>query len=153
MDYKESRIEYCNYIADRIFNKLKDEQEYELLTYALCGMCLGLRNSDILKLEWDQFDLENKIIKNVILTKLSNQRGKEVKIDITFPVNLSIPFYERFKYALDRWSEMTDDKIKVFPNLKTWGTSDRIGEIIGVLGFNTHDLRSMSIVLLDGISL
>jgi integrase len=142
MDYQESRKEYCQYMSERIFNKLREAEEYELLAYALCGLYLRLRSSDILKLEWNQFDLENMIVKDVYLTKLSNQRGRETTID-------TMPIHQRLKYGLGLWRERTNDKVKVFPNLKRLEISHKIGEIIGDIKFSVMDLRSYGLFILD----
>ena len=135
MNNLESRREFCNYMNDRIFNKLNELEEYELLTFASCGIYLRLRSIDILKLQWEQFDFENMVVKDICITK------NNMKTDIDM--------HERLRIVLKTWQEKSNDKIKLFPNLKRYGTAEKIGEIIGDVRFKNHDLRSIGLFVLE----
>jgi integrase len=135
----DSRTEFCTYIKNRIITKLTEAGEYELLCFALFGIELGLRQGDILKLEWNQVDLKDEIIKNVYQTKLSNQR----EIPVCFDYNLT----DDLICALIKLYNKTNDKGLIFPNIKRYSSAKKIGELIGDTYFSIHELRSMGIVL------
>lgn len=139
MDNSKVREEFCMYIKNRIITKLTEAEEYELLCYALLGMDLLLRQSDILKLEWKQIDLKNETIKNVYQTKLSNQKEKPVCIDYELTDDLV--------YALIELYNKTTNKDLVFSNLKRYASVQKIGEIIGDIYLNANELRSIGMVL------
>lgn len=134
----EERKEFCEYMYNRILNKL--EHQYELLSFALIGMNLLLRQSDILKLKWEQFDFNNKKINNVYLTRESNLRKKDIVIE-------SFDLDDDLISALQMWYDETKDKINVFPKLKKYQASKKIAELIGDNRFCNHDLRSIGICL------
>jgi integrase len=134
----KTRKEYCEYIYYRILNKLKEANEHQLLAFAMLGMHLCLRQSDILKLKWEQIDFENMKINNVHLLKGGYIGSLDLEI--------------RLVSALKKWYENTDDKTMIFPKLKRYETGNKIGELIGDTTFNNHDLRSIGLCLkLQGV--
>lgn len=134
----EERKEFCEYMYNRILNKL--EHQYELLSFALISMNLLLRQSDILRLKWEQFDFKNNKLNNVYLTKESNMRKKDIVID-SYDLNDDLVF------ALQMWYEESEDKINVFPKLKKYQAGRKIAELIGDNRFCNYDLRSIGIFL------
>jgi integrase len=137
----KARKEYCEYIYYRIINKLKEREEYQLLSFAMLGMHLGLRQNDILKLMWEQIDFDNMKINNVHLIK----GDRDVVVD---SLNLETTVIS----VLRIWHEQTEDKVNIFPKLKRYETGIRIGELIGDIRFNNHDLRSIGLCLkLEGV--
>ena len=135
----DSRTEFCTYVKNRIITKLTEAEEYELLCYALFGMGLLLRQSDILKLEWEQIDFSSGEVGDVYLTKLSNQKGIDMHSDYILS--------EELINALEKWYGKTPNKELIFPNLKKYSSAKRIGEIIGDICLSANELRSIGIVL------
>jgi integrase len=92
-----------------------------------------LRQSDALGLKWDQINIEDKIIKDLMIRK------NNFVIDI--------PLTDNAIDALKAWYDKTDNKDKVFPNLKVYKCADRIGELIGDNLFSGHELRNIGLSL------
>lgn len=137
----KSRKEYCEYIYYRIINKLKESNEYQLLTFAMLGMHLCLRQNDILRLKWEQIDFDNVKINNV----------HRIKGDVDTYIG-SIDLEITVVKILKEWYRQTSDKTLMFPNLKRFETGKRIGELIGDTQFHNHDLRSIGLYLkLSGV--
>jgi integrase len=136
-DYIEQSIkEYCEYIYNRIILKLTEAKEYQLLSFALVGMHLLLRQSDALRLKWEQVDFINNKIKNVYLIK--GERKTLIEC-----YDLEIQVIE----ALKHWYDLTEDKVNIFPNLIARQNSEKIGRLIGNTTFHSHDLRGIGVCL------
>lgn len=135
----KTRIEFCQYMSNRINEKLLAAEEYELLCFTKIGIKLCLRQSDILQLKWSQFDFKNKILKDVELIKFSNQAKRTIIESYELDNDLIS--------TLKMWLDKTNDETKVFPNLKRYECSKKIGELIGDYRFSGHDLRSIGTCL------
>lgn len=127
-------IEYSKYLYDRICSKLFQTYKDELLCFVLCKIHLGLKQLTIQKIKWEQIDFENMIIKNVVCSKFNRNIGN---------VNLD----EKLKEQLLRWFNNREDKINVFPNIKSYLYLDKIKEVTGIFNLSSHDLRRMSLYL------
>ena len=89
-----------------------------------------MRQSDILRLEWDQVDFSNCTLNNVMLIKGDSQ----ILVD-------SYNLDDQLVDVLAKWHSNTNDTINLFPNLKRYMVGKKIGDMIGNIRFCTHDLR------------
>jgi len=135
--YKQERHEYVKYMVDRILTKLEENSEHELLAFATLSLECLLRKDEILKLKWNQVDFSKAMIKDV-----------EVKNNYTIPY---IKMNSKVEHALKRleYYNKTASQENVFPVLKTKRVKigELIGEHIGDVYFNTHELRGLAITL------
>ena len=127
---ENSRREYCEYIHNRIVQKLSQAKDWELLSFALLGLNLLLRQSDILRLEWDQVDFSNCTLNNVMLIKGDSQI-------LIASYNLD----DQLVDVLAKLHSNTNDPINIFPNLNRYIVGKKIGDMIGDIRFCTQELR------------
>ena len=128
--------------------RLIDSKNLQLRTYAMLSLSTMARASAIASIRWDQVDLENKIIKNVL-----EKEGKVV----------DLYFSDEVKYLLNdlkkqREEEKRDDHGWVFYSgrngdkpVNTGTLNDwckRIGAMIGVPTLHPHDFRHSGATLL-----
>ena len=128
--------------------RLIDSKNLQLRTYAMLSLSTMARASAIASIRWDQVDLENKIIKNVL-----EKEGKVV----------DLYFSDEVKYLLidlkkQREEEKRDDHGWVFYSgrngdkpVNTGTLNDwckRIGAMIGVPTLHPHDFRHSGATLL-----
>ena len=128
--------------------RLIDSKNLQLRTYAMLSLSTMARASAVASIRWDQVDLENKIIKNVL-----EKEGKVV----------DLYFSDEVKYLLidlkkQREEEKRDDHGWVFYSgrngdkpVNTGALNDwckRIGAMIGVPTLHPHDFRHSGATLL-----
>ena len=136
--------------------KLIENNNTQLRLYAMLSLSTMARVSAIASLRWDQIDIQNCMIKNVL--------EKENKI-------VDLYFSEEVKYLLFKLKEerdlsgrndhgwifyserCTDDKHICKSTLETW--CKQIGSLIGVASLHPHDFRHSGATLLKnaGMSL
>ena len=133
---EKARQEYCEYMYNRIVEKLSQAEEWELLSFALLGMNLLLRQSDILRLTWDQVDFVNRKLRNVLLIK-----GDKMTLVDHYDLDYQLVG------VLNKWLHKTNEHTKIFSTLKRYMASRKIGEMVGSRSFNSHDLRGVGIYL------
>lgn len=125
-----SRLEFANYVSNKILNYQFKEDEIKEYTLILMLLETGRRSSDLWKLKWEQIDFERTCIDNLVC-----------KRDILSNIPLSQTLCSLLK-------QIKNDNKVVFQQKVFLNASDLIKRIIGYDRFSLIDLRGVVIQLL-----
>lgn len=128
--------------------RLIDSKNLQLRTYAMLSLSTMARASAIASIRWDQVDLENKIIKNVL-----EKEGKLVDLYFSDEVKYLLIDLKKQREEKKRddhgwvfYSGRNGDKPVNTGTLNDW--CKRIGAMIGVPTLHPHDFRHSGATLL-----
>ena len=128
--------------------RLIDTKNLQLRTYAMLSLSTMARASAIASIRWDQVDLENKIIKNVL-----EKEGKIVDLYFSDEVKYLLVQLrkqreenKKYDYGWVFFTGRNKDKPVNTGTLNDW--CKRIGAMIGVPTLHPHDFRHSGATLL-----
>lgn len=128
--------------------RLIDSKNLQLRTYAMLSLSTMARASAVASIRWEQIDLENKIIKNVV-----EKEGKIVDLYFSDEVKYLLIDLKKQREEKKRddhgwvfYSGRNGDKPVNTGTLNDW--CKRIGSMIGVPTLHPHDFRHSGATLL-----
>ena len=128
--------------------RLIDAKDLQLRTYAMLSLSTMARASAIASIRWDQVDIENKIIKNVL-----EKEGKIVDLYFSDEVKYLLVQLRKqreenkmYDYGWVFFTGRNKDKPVNTGTLNDW--CKRIGAMIGVPTLHPHDFRHSGATLL-----
>jgi integrase len=138
-DYLKENINKYNTIKE----KVNQTNNIKLIYFVDLALDLCMRSRDILKLQWNQIDFENKIIIDAYRTQKSEANRKTVNLELT-KHDLFLGC-EHIIDDLKKWYDKTKDKEIIFPNYNTFKINDSLRILLKDNKFYSHQLRGIGL--------
>ena len=143
MDEKTFRqFEFCSWYKERLFTYLFRDELYLETSFCMIGIDLMLRQNEISMLTWEQIDLDNRIIKDVKISKKLSPTQEGLlsygDLHMTDDIYFSLKHYQ---------AECGIKTGKLFPMINRGVYYDKIQKSIGDITFNGIRLRQIGITL------
>jgi integrase len=141
-EFSSVQVEFCELYKKRLYKCLTKDKLYEELLLCTTSVDLGLRQNELLMLTWEQIDFNNKVIKDV---KISKKRYPEQEtLDSYGDLHMTDDIYDALKLYE---SNCEHDKGKLFRTSNRLTYCENIRKSIGDSNFRMINLRNIYITL------
>lgn len=141
----DRQLEFCKWYKSRLYKCLSQDNLFAELAFCVIGIELMLRQNEVTLLTWDQIDLENKIIRDVQISKKvnSSQNTGYGDLKMTDNICVALTVYQ---------SNCVNTTGKLFPVANRGIYYSTIKKSIGDTTFNGTRLRQIGVTLKAGES-
>jgi hypothetical protein len=139
----DRQVEFCKWYKDRLSNCLIKDGLIVEASFCMLGIDLLLRQGEISMLTWEQVDLENRIIKDVKISKRKSNQEELSSYGDLYMTDLIYILLKQYKTGCGCNSG------KLFPINNRGVYYDKIKKSIGDITFSGIRLRQIGITLKD----